>query len=222
MTEKVIIGNAELWHGDCREILPTLPQFDLILTDPPYGIGEDGGKFRDRKGGGHRVLESLGWDRERPAAWLFGLMQEKATECVIWGGNYFADLLPPSKGWLYWNKLMGGDFSDGELAWTNSDRALRHFSHCNKEHGKEHPTQKPIRLIVWCLDFHPKAQTVCDPFMGSGTTGVACAQMGKAFTGIERERKYFDIACERIERAQAQGQLLPNEPVAKAEQASMF
>ena len=209
--DEVTIGNCRLIHGDCREVLPLLPAHDLLLTDPPYGIGEDGGRFRDRKGGGHRVLERMGWDSERPSAWVFGLMQEKADSVVIWGGNYFADLLPASKGWLYWNKLMGGDFSDGELAWTNLDRALRHFQYCNKEHGKEHPTQKPLPLMEWCLSFFPEAQTVCDPFMGSGTTGVACARMGLQFVGIERERKYFDIACRRIEQAQAQGQLLPPE-----------
>ena len=93
MAEKVVIGNAELWHGDCREVLPLLPKHDLLLTDPPYGIGEDGGRFRGRKGGGHRVLERMGWDGERPPGWLFGLMQEKADAAVIWGGNYFADLL---------------------------------------------------------------------------------------------------------------------------------
>jgi len=222
MAEKVVIGNAELWHGDCREVLPLLPRFDLVLTDPPYGIGEDGGRFRDRKGGGHRVLERMGWDGARPAPWVFGLMIEKADAAVIWGGNYFADLLPASKGWLYWNKLMGGDFSDGELAWTSWDRALRHFQYCNKEHGKEHPTQKPVPLLAWCLNFAPDAKTVCDPFMGSGTTGVACAQLGKAFTGIERERRYFDIACERIERAQRQGTLLPPEEAPQPVQAGLL
>ena len=150
----------------------------------------------------------MNWDSCRPASWLFGLMIEKSDAQIIWGGNYFADILPASKGWLYWNKLMGGDFSDGELAWTNQDKALRHFQYCNKEGGKEHPTQKPVPVIEWCLDFAPKATlTVADPFMGSGTTGVACANMGKTFYGIEREPKYFDIACKRIEQAYAQQRL---------------
>ncbi len=220
--DEVTIGNCRLIHGDCREVLPLLPKFDLILTDPPYGIGEDGG--RERKPANrpsHRVLPKIGDDSLRPSPWLFGLILEKGDNVVIWGGNYFADCLPPSKGWLYWNKLMGGDFSDGELAWTNWDRALRHIQHCNKEHGKEHPTQKPVRVMEWCMGFVPQAQTVADPFMGSGTTGVACARMGKRFVGIERERKYFDTACERIARAQAQGQLLPPEPVAALEQQTM-
>ncbi len=223
MAEKVTIGNSELWHGDCREVLPLLPKFDLILTDPPYGIGEDGGSSRlPRNRKSHRVLEKMGWDSNRPATWLFGLMQEKGSDLIVWGGNYFADSLPVSKGWFYWNKMMGGDFSDGELAWTSYDQALRHFQYCNKEHGKQHPTQKPVPLMAWCLGFAPEAETVGDPFMGSGTTGVACAQMGKAFTGIERERKYFDIACERIARAQAQGQLIPHEREAAPEQAQIL
>ena len=205
--DEVTIGNARLIHGDCREVLPLLPKCDLILTDPPYGIGESGGRSRARKHGSHRnhrVLENLGWDEERPPGWLFGLMLEKGESVVVWGGNYFADYLPPSKGWLYWNKLMGGDFSDGELAWTNWDQALRHMQHCNKEAGKQHPTQKPVRVMEWCMGFVPDAQTVTDPFMGSGTTGVACVRLGKSFVGIERERKYFDIACERIENEQRQ------------------
>ena len=221
MVEKVTIGRATLYLGDCREVLPLLPKCDLILTDPPYGIGEDGGSFRGRKGQGHRVLEKLGWDKERPSPWLFGLMLEKAENVVIWGGNYFADCLPASKGWLYWNKLMGGDFSDGELAWTNWDMALRHIQHCNKEHGKEHPTQKPVRVMEWCMGFVPEARAVTDPFMGSGTTGVACIRTGRSFIGIEREPKYFEIACERIRQAQAQGSLLDEEAAPVAEQQGM-
>ena len=200
----VKIGDATLYHADCREVLPTLGKFDLLLTDPPYGIGEDGGSFRGRKGQGYRVLEKMGWDVCRPEREVFLLMEVAAPIRVYWGGNYFADYLPPSKGWLYWNKLMGGDFSDGELAYTNLDKALRHFTYCNKEHGKEHPTQKPVPLMEWCIKQAGDPQTILDPFMGSGTTGVACANLGRSFIGIEREPKYFDIACRRIEDAQRQ------------------
>lgn len=205
--DKVQIGNATLYCGDCREILPTLGEVDAVVTDPPYGIGEDGGRFRDRKGGGHRVLPKLGWDKERPEKYVFDRIRQVSEQQVIWGGNYFADMLPPSKGWLYWDKLMGGDFADGELAWTSLDRALRKFTRCNKEHGKRHPTQKPRQLMEWCLGFIPSAEVILDPYMGSGTTGVACANLGRKFIGIEIEPKYFDIACERIEAAYSQGRL---------------
>ena len=221
MSEKVVIGNAELWHGDCREILPTLPECDLILTDPPYGIGvcnrSDGGVGSIASGS--KVYGREQWDKEAPPAWLFGLMQEQARWLIIWGGNYYD--LPPSQCWLAWDKGQRDfTFADGELAWTNLEKAVRFLTVPRGElvaEGKDHPTQKPLRLMEWCLAHAPKAVTVCDPFMGSGTTGVACANLGKAFTGIERERKYFDIACERISRAQAQGTLLtpekPPEPV---------
>jgi DNA modification methylase len=206
------IGDATLYLGDCREILPTLGKVDAVVTDPPYGIGEDGGRFRDRKGGGHRVLEKLGWDSERPDASIFQMIVSASYQQIIWGGNYFADLLPPSKGWLYWDKLMGGDFADGELAWTSLDRALRKFTHCNKGGGKEHPTQKPVELMKWCLGFLPDAQTICDPFMGVASTGVAAVKLGKSFIGIEREPSYFDIACRRIEQAYKQPDLFITKP----------
>lgn len=196
-----IIGKARLILGDCVEVLPTLPKVDAVVTDPPYGIGEDGGRFRDRKGGGHRVLEKLGWDHSTPDAATFKLILSAASQQIIWGGNYFTDKLPVSRGWLYWDKMMGGDFSDGELAWTSIDRTLKSFSLCNKMGGKEHPTQKPNDLMRWCLGFLPDAQTILDPFMGSGTTGVAAIQMGKSFIGIEREERYFDAACRRIAEA---------------------
>lgn len=208
MTRVEHIGNATLYLGDCREILPTLPKVDAVITDPPYGIGEHGGGFRGRKGQNIRVHENLGWDKQRPDAEVFRAILDAAPLHIIWGGNYFADLLPPSKGWLYWQKLMGGDFADGELAWTSRDKALREFTKCPKGQGAEHPTQKPVALMEWCIGFFPSANTILDPFMGSGTTGVACANLGRAFIGIEREPKYFDIACRRIEDAQRQGRLI--------------
>ena len=207
--DKVQIGNATLYHGDCLEILPTLPKVDAVVTDPPYGIGEHGGACRTRGSPGYSKHENLGWDNERPSKALFAAILEKSDSFVIWGGNYFADLLPPSMGWLYWRKLMGGDFSDGELAWTSRKAALREFTKCPKGMDKDHPCQKPAELIEWCINWLkvPAMATVLDPFMGSGTTGVACANLGRKFIGIEIERKYFDIACERIENAQRQGRM---------------
>jgi DNA modification methylase len=218
----VQIGDATLILGNCLEVMETLEKVDAVVTDPPYGIGEDGGRFRDRKGGGHRVLKKKGWDTARPTSAAFNAILEISSEQIIWGGNYFADLLPASKGWLYWDKLMGGDFADGELAWTSLDRALRKFTKCNKAHGKEHPTQKPIELMRWCFGFFPDAQTILDPFMGSGTTGVAALQLGRKFIGIELDPDYFAIACKRIEEAHKQPRLFPETKQKPAKTADMF
>jgi site-specific DNA-methyltransferase (adenine-specific) len=201
------IGDATLYLGDCMEVLATLPKVDAVITDPPYGIGQDGGAQRTR-GSKRTNGEKLGWDSERPSKAAFDLMTSKGDVAVIWGGNYFADHLPPSMGWLYWEKRMGGDFADGELAWTSMHRALRQFSWYRKNKGDEHPTQKPVELMRWCIGMCKNTpQTILDPFMGSGTTGVAAIQMGRKFIGIEREPKYFDIACKRIEQAAAQQSL---------------
>ena len=219
MTRIERIGDAVLYLGDCRDILRPWNPVELILTDPPYGIGEDGGQFRGRKGGGHRVLPKKGWDKDRPDAETFSLILAKSDDQIIWGGNYFADLLPASKGWLYWDKLMGGDFADGELAWTSKDRALRKFTKCNKGAGKEHPTQKPVELMTWCLEFFPDAENVTDPFMGSGTTGVACAKLGRKFIGIEIDEGYFDIACRRIQKAYDQPDFFVEKPAPATQEA---
>ena len=209
MAEKVVIGNADLWLGDCREILPTLPKFDLLLTDPPYGIGiNKSSRLSISKGHGAET-----WDNEPVSDAGIQLCRDKATHSIIWGGNYY--VLPAARCFLVWDKNNDGrDFADCEMAWTNIDSVARIFRKrpMNMDGGKVHPTQKPTKLMEWCLtQATPDVITVLDPFAGSGTTGVACANMGKAFTGIERERKYFDLACERIARAQAQGQLIPHD-----------
>ena len=224
MAEKVVIGNAELWHGDCREVLPLLPHVDLMLTDPPYGIGIDGQKESVNR----KAHDFLGWDNETPERLVFEMLRYKSNGQIVWGGNYFTDKLPhPTKGWLFWDKGQRGlTMSDGELAWTSFTFPMRAYTlnrvALQDDGGTEHPTQKPLRLMTWCLGLVPDARTVCDPFAGSGTTGVACAQMGRQFYGIERERKYFDIACERIARAQAQGTLLPLEPAREPVQAGLL
>jgi DNA modification methylase len=217
MFEEVTIGECRLILGDCREVLPLLPPCDLILTDPPYGIAvcnrSDGGVGSISSGS--KLYGREEWDFEPPSAWLFGLMQEKAKNLIVWGGNYFD--LPPSPCWFAWDKGQRDfTFADGELAWTNLKKAVRFLTVPRGElvaGGKEHPTQKPLRLIEWCIQHAPNPATVCDPFMGSGTTGVACARMGLQFVGIERERKYFDIACRRIEQAYAQPRLFEDAKV---------
>lgn len=215
------IGNATLYLGDCSEVLALLPKFDLLLTDPPYGIGESAGKAKTRTSGLSSKSRNAqvyrkdygddNWDDKPISPDLMALVRAAAKWQIIFGGNYYA--LPPTKCWLVWDKLNGDtDFADCELAWTNLDKAVRRLSFlwngCMRANGEtrgDHPTQKPIGVMSWCLSHAPTAcKTVFDPFMGSGTTGVAAVQMGKQFTGIEREQKYFDIACKRIEQAQKQ------------------
>ena len=205
------IGNATLYLGDCRDILPTLPKVDAVITDPPYGIGAD--THAGPESSGWKQYGAGGWDNSRPDAEVFGLILAAGEISIVWGGNYFTDLLPPTMQWLVWDKGQR-DFSlaDGEFAWSSQKRAARIFSYSRGaalQDGKEHPTQKPIALMEWCIaQAANKPQTILDPFMGSGTTGVAAVQMGRKFIGIEREPSYFDIACRRIEDAQRQGRLI--------------
>ena len=185
-------------HGDCREILRTLAPVDLVLTDPPYGIGEHGGACRTRSAPGYSRHANLGWDNETPSLATFQLILSRCRHAVIWGGNYFSDKLPPRMGWFYWQKLMGGDFSDGELAWTSRTGALREFTKCPKGINKHHPCQKPVELFTWCISFFPDAQTILDPFMGSGTTLRAAKDLGRRAVGIEAEEAYCEIAAMRM------------------------
>ena len=202
---KIEIGNATLYLGDCAEILPNLGQFDAVVTDPPYGIKAG----REKPHNGWKDYGIADWDLTRPKKEIFDLIQKISKESIIWGGNYFTDWLPPSMQWLVWDKGQR-DFSlaDCEFAWSSQNKAARIFDYSRAlalQDGKQHPTQKPIKLMEWCIDLLPKnTNLILDPFMGSGTTGVACVNLKKQFVGIEREQKYFDIACERIELAQAQ------------------
>lgn len=204
---KEVIGGCTLYLGDCKDLMMNIGVVDAVITDPPYGIGESGGDKNRRRGYKPLVVhEKLEWDNQRPPKHYFDAMLNISTHQIIWGGNYFADYLPPSMGWLYWNKLMGGDFSDGELAWTSKKQAVRDFtkspfSGLKGGHLRQHPTQKPVELMSWCLGFLPDARSILDHFMGSGTTGVACVKAGRSFIGIEREPSYFDIACNRIRDA---------------------
>ena len=204
------IGNATLYLGDCRDILPTLPKVDAVITDPPYGIGMDGGNVGYK---GFNDLEKLGWDKAPPEADLIEMVVAAGKAAILWGGNYFG--LPPSRCFLIWDKgagFKGRTYAEAELAWTSLDANVRIFQWDplarGDYRGKEHPTQKPIALMEWCLKMAGNPLSVIDPFMGSGSTGIACANHRTQFIGIEREPKYFDIACRRIEDAQRQGRLI--------------
>lgn len=214
----VIIGDAILYNADCLAVLPTLGKVDACITDPPYGINAGRGIGRaDRvriKG------NELDWDST--AFKVTPEFMAIANHFVIWGGNYFD--LPPSRGFLIWDKNNSGrDFADCEFAWTNQDAnaRMKTMRPMNMDGGKVHPTQKPVDVMRWCIGYLPPCETILDPFMGSGSTGVAAIQLGRKFIGIEREERYFDIAVQRIEQAYAQGKLFESEPI-KQEQAALL
>jgi site-specific DNA-methyltransferase (adenine-specific) len=204
------IGGQRLILGDCLQVMPMLGRFDACLCDPPFGIGRDGQVKTTGGNGGRKFYEHKGWDAERPAPEVFALIRSITDEQIIWGGNYFADLLPPSMRWLVWDKGQRINQSDGELAWTSQQKALR-ITERNRvalmTDGAVHPTQKPVALMEWCLGFLPDAKTILDSFMGSGTTLVACQRMGRMGTGIELDPEYFDIACRRVDEAARQPDL---------------
>jgi len=211
------IGDATLYLGDCMDILPTLGKVDAVITDPPYDIGKDAwGSTSSWSSAGVGKARMWGvrpdWD-VAPSAHLLGWIV--AQPSIVWGANYF-DCMPATKGWLVWDKCADMTQAQAELAWSNIAVNARVFKRSplgvfgnggSNEEVKEHPTQKPLGLMRWCVEFAKDAQTILDPFMGSGSTGVASVQMGRKFVGIEREPKYFDIACRRIEQAVSQGQL---------------
>jgi site-specific DNA-methyltransferase (adenine-specific) len=215
------IGAATLYLGDAREIVQTLGKVDAVIADPPYGYA-----YKPSRNGS---ANSLTFRRNfGPEDVLIGdtgaldfdprLFLDLADKHIWWGANCYADKLPNSKAWLTWFKADGNtkiDQGHAELAWTNLRFAIRGLNHrwCGMVRDSEngvtnvHPTQKPIAVMKWCVGLVPDAETILDPFMGSGTTGVAAVQMGRQFIGIEREPKYFDIACRRIEEAQRQGDM---------------
>jgi len=204
------IGGQRLILGDCLQVMPLLEVPDAMLTDPPYGIGDimvGSGHFaglcKKMRGGG-------GWDKKPPPREVF--INDFPT--IAWGGNYLG--LPPSRGWLCWAKNNATTtFSSIELAWSNMDFNAKHWiGPVGVPLGEKagHPTQKPVALMEWCLGFLPNAKTILDPFMGSGTTLVACQRLGRNGTGIELDPDYFDIACKRVDEATRQVDLFIDPP----------
>jgi DNA modification methylase len=236
------IGDCALYCADCREVLPLLPKVDAVVTDPPYGIGEAAGKnaSRSKPMKGHElkmpgktiIARDYGvddWDDQPISPETVTRILDAAKWKVIFGGNYYD--LPPTSCWLVWDKLNGdSDFADCELAWTNLPKAVRRIRFMwngmlrrERDIAREHPTQKPVDVMKWCIEHLPEPnQTILDPFMGSGTTGVACVKLGRKFIGIEIEPKYFEIACRRIEAAYAQPDMFVEAPRTPAEQLQLL
>ena len=201
------MSDFKLIHGDCLEVMPTLEagSVDAVITDPPYGLG-DWNNRGSNAGGPFDSEITQSWDKpisKQHIDLIFGISKHQ----ILWGGNYYLDFLPRTKQMFVWNKFIRRmHFNDCEIAWTSGWReACRMFDYSPSRTKKIHPTQKPVELMKWCIEHLPDdVETICDPFMGSGTTGVACHLTGRNFIGIEIDETYYNIACERIAKAQRQ------------------
>lgn len=227
--EREQIGDCTLYCGDCRDVLPTLGHVDAVVTDPPYGIAFDFTKER------HNRKTRLRWSRSQshvvPVRWQSSVYGDtepfdplpwlQFPQVILWGANHYASQLPNSAAWLIWDKRDGttpDNHSDCELAWSNLPgparihrqlwRGVMRAGAENATHGpKLHPAQKPVALMSWCLK--KTTGLVCDPYMGSGSTAVACIALQRPFIGCEITPEYFDIACQRITDAYKQLALFP-------------
>jgi site-specific DNA-methyltransferase (adenine-specific) len=233
----MIIEPNSFLCANSEEVLRDLPTgfCDLVLTDPPYGIGEAAGKndSRDKLASVTRFTH-YDWDKCPPSAEVFSSIKRIGKHQIVWGGNYFAEALGNSSCWLVWDKDNGAsDFADCELAWTNFPSAVRRFlwrwagmlqqQMGSAKEKRYHPTQKPVPLFVWCLlNYSKPGDLVIDPFCGSGTTALACHKTGRRFICIDREPEYIETAKQRYADLIAQGDLFRDQPEQKsAEQESL-
>ena len=191
-----------LYLGDCKQIVPLLGKFDLLLTDPPYGINASSGV--GKSGREKWTTGDTKWDAAAPPPWVMDMLLSSSARHIIWGGNYYA--LPPTRRYLIWDKgagFKGRDFAECEQAWCSMDGNARIFSRnplsSGDYRGKDHPTMKPLALMVWCIaQAGDGVQTILDPFAGSGTTGRAAKDLGLKAVLIEREERYCEIAARRM------------------------
>ena len=223
---KEIIGDCTLYLGDCLGVMPSLGKVDAVVTDPPYGytdfnITRTGGSWSKKY---QRDTSINQWDFKPPQE-LFDMIVSSSGNQIIWGGNYFTENLKNNRGFLIWHKkTISESFSMAmaEYAWISMNMNSKVFHAPPQDPDREHPTQKPLDLMKWCIGFLPDAETILDPFMGSGTTGVACVKLGRKFIGIELSERYFDIACRRIEEAYKQPDFFISPPEKKPVQDDLL
>lgn len=206
--------HIDLRCGDCLELMKDIPDksIDLIITDPPYGKKADKGTNGFGSAKNRRYIG--GWDNQRPTKEVFDEIFRISKNQIIFGANYFCDMLPPSSGWIYWDKkgdiAFQNPFADGELIFTSFKKPIKRMIFrqqgfiTDSKDKRYHPTQKPSELVGDLIEqFSKPDDTICDPFMGSGTTGLAAVKVGKRnFIGFELDSEYFDIAKSRIAEAQ--------------------
>lgn len=210
----------KIYLGDCLEVMKEIPDksIDLVLTDPPYGLGRNNhennkSRFKLADPTDFGIVD---WDNSPPGNKYFKEMIRISKNQIIFGGNFFN--LPPSSCWIVWDKDRSGDFADCELAWTSFPSAVRKVKfrwngmlqeNMAKKEERYHPTQKPVELFKWILEKYSKpGEIICDPFLGSGTTAIACMKLQRQFIGIEKEPKYYEIALSRIKPWMEQRRLI--------------
>jgi DNA modification methylase len=203
--EETLADGIRLICGDCRDVLPTLGKVDAVVTDPPYGHGgfvQISGNIRGR---GENIGQQVQWNDAPPPPDLFDLFRRISKHRIVWGANYF-NCFEPNGAALIWNKVQPlPSHSAAEIASCSHNRRVGMFTKqwtnfiVTHEAESDHHSEKPVELLRWCIEYLPHCETILDPFMGSGTTGVACVQLERKFVGIEKEPKYFDIACRRID-----------------------
>jgi len=220
------MGDINLHLGDCMEAMRAMEDnaFDLAIVDPPYGINFDGNTTVEGKVGKANTFSNTqhhdkkGWDAERPTEEYFTELQRVSKNQIVWGGNYFADLLPPKKGWVFWDKKITNsknkNFSDGELAWTSFDCVLRRFTYDwigfgylnnPQQEKKIHPTQKPVALYKWLLHNYAKeGDKILDTHGGSMSIAIACHDMNFDLDLWELDPEYYQKGVERFNQHKAQ------------------
>jgi len=204
-----ITNKIKAYNMDNMEYMKSIPDnyYSLAICDPPYGIGEDGGKARTR---GSKKTNGIkkDWDSKRPTDEYFTSLLRVSKNQIIWSGNYFADLLPASRCWIYWRKVMGGDFADGELAWTSFDRVVKEFTKRSETFNRIHSTQKPVALYKWLLSKYAKeGDKILDTHGGSMSIAIACHDLDFELDIIELDKEYFDTAVKRVKNHVAQQKL---------------
>ena len=203
---------SEVFNMDCIEGMKRYPDnyFDLAIVDPPYGIGADKAQNNAGEKWGYKKYKDTDWDSSIPKKDYWDELFRVSKNQIVWGGNYMTEFLPPSMGWILWDKGQR-DFSlaDGELAWTSFKKALRIFNMSrpealaknNKEGGRLHPTQKPVKLYKWLLTNYAKeGDKILDTHLGSGSSRIAAYDLGFEFTGFELDEDYFKASEKRFKQ----------------------
>lgn len=211
----VVIGSATLYLGDCRDVLPTLPNVDAVITDPPFGVGNFVQVTGRKMGRGDSRGKAVEWNESTPPSEVFDMLRAISKHRIIWGANFF-NCFEDRGGAIVWDKCQSmPNFSKADIAscthFQKTEIVRIPWTNFTVTHRAEtdHPCERPVELYEWCIRYLPKPiRSVLDPYLGSGSCAVAAIRSSCEFIGIERDPRYFDIACERIENAQRQGRLI--------------